>query len=98
MNIFIIILILLSVLAAMAWMRGRKAKRYVASVEKEQCTGCGRCISQCKHQVLAMEPTEQDEGGKARRAVVRNPERCSACGHCVDACRFQALRLVERKR
>lgn len=93
MNIFIITLILLSVLAAMVWMRGRKAKRYVISVEEDKCSGCGRCIGECKHHVLALAARKE---GKGQIAVVENPAGCTACGHCTEKCGRKALQLVKR--
>lgn len=93
MNSFIITATALTALAATAYLRGRKARRYVVSVEEERCSGCGRCTGECKHHVLALAPRKE---GKGQVAVVANPAACTACGHCTEKCGRKALQLVKR--
>jgi NAD-dependent dihydropyrimidine dehydrogenase PreA subunit len=50
----------------------------------EQCTGCGRCLEVCPHQVFAV---------KDRKAVILDRDRCMECGACTNNCAFGALRV-----
>lgn len=57
-----------------------------ASIEllSDQCTGCGKCLEVCPHEVLAV---------KNRKAVILDKNRCMECGACVNNCAFGALRV-----
>ncbi len=50
----------------------------------EQCTGCGRCIEVCPHEVFAL---------KDRKALILDKDRCMECGACANNCAFGALRV-----
>ena len=54
-----------------------------ANVDREKCTGCETCVSECPSEAISM-----DEG----KAKV-NPESCIDCGVCVDACPEQAISM-----
>ena len=46
------------------------------------CTGCGRCIEVCPHEVFE----------KVKHVVeVRNRDRCIECGACMMNCAFGAI-------
>jgi ferredoxin len=68
-----------------------QGKNKIVRVVESHCTGCGRCLKRCKHQVLEM---VNDEKGK--RVTVKYPGRCSGCGDCLGTCKFRALGLVKR--
>jgi NAD-dependent dihydropyrimidine dehydrogenase PreA subunit len=55
-----------------------------ASIEflPEQCTGCGRCVEVCPHEVFAV---------KDGKAVILDKDRCMECGACMSNCAFGAL-------
>ena len=59
--------------------------RWVAQVNSERCTGCGRCVSVCPAQAISLDP--------AGRAVV-NTALCQSCGVCASQCPVQAISLV----
>jgi NAD-dependent dihydropyrimidine dehydrogenase PreA subunit len=50
----------------------------------ERCTGCGRCLEVCPHEVFAL---------KNRKAVILDKDRCMECGACANNCAFGALRV-----
>jgi NAD-dependent dihydropyrimidine dehydrogenase PreA subunit len=50
----------------------------------ERCTGCGRCLEVCPHEVFAL---------KSRKAVILDKDRCMECGACTNNCAFGALRV-----
>jgi len=63
--------------------------RYMANVVTlelfpERCTGCGRCLEVCPHEVFA-------GNGKTVRIVDR--DRCIECGACMMNCPFDAIRV-----
>jgi ferredoxin len=54
-----------------------------ANVDKEKCTGCETCVSECPSEAISME----DDKAKV------DPETCIDCGVCVDACPQQAISM-----
>jgi ferredoxin len=54
-----------------------------AKVDKEKCTACEACISECPSEAISM---------VEEKAQV-NPEACIDCGVCVDACPEQAISM-----
>lgn len=52
--------------------------------DPELCTGCGRCIEVCPHEVF-------EKAGKVVK--VRNRDRCIECGACMMNCAFKAIRV-----
>lgn len=59
-------------------------ERRVARLDPDRCGGCGRCVSACPGDAIAME-----ENG----SIVVDPSRCDACGRCVRSCCREALTL-----
>ena len=57
-------------------------------IDKERCTGCGRCVAACPHRLLALEVA-----GFRKHAVLLRPTRCDRCLNCLPACPVGALRL-----
>jgi len=63
--------------------------RYLKNVstlkmKPDMCTGCGKCIEVCPHNVLSI------NNGKA--SIVAK-DRCIECGACVKNCPFNALEV-----
>ena len=72
--------------------RGRKERtpKFVRSIDKERCIGCGRCIKICAHDVLA--PAEVDEEESAKMFVtVANPDDCIGCEACGRTCKKESF-------
>ena len=78
------------------------ASDFKITLDKEQCIGCGKCISRCQTLALTRPGSsgpEQPQKGRPDRSPPRlNPARCIGCGLCVPACPSKALTLVPRKR
>lgn len=51
-------------------------------LDADRCTGCGRCIEVCPHNVFEL---------KDRKAVIINRDFCIECGACVKNCPFHAV-------
>lgn len=63
--------------------------RYLRNVstlkmESEKCTGCGKCLEVCPHNVFSL---------SNRKSVIVYKDRCMECGACVKNCPFQALEV-----
>lgn len=54
-----------------------------AKVDKEKCTGCESCVTECPSEAISM---------ASDKAVV-DVENCSDCGVCVDACPGEAIEM-----
>ncbi|MDR0613589.1 MAG: 4Fe-4S dicluster domain-containing protein [Dysgonamonadaceae bacterium] len=72
--------------------RRHKNRNKVIYVDKNNCTGCGRCIKRCSRRVLETVKNEAEI-----HAAVKYPDKCTACGDCLSKCKFNALKLIERK-
>ena len=57
---------------------------------RERCTLCGACISQCANGVHS-----RAEDG---REMLADPTRCVNCQRCVALCPNRALKIVKRRR
>jgi Na+-translocating ferredoxin:NAD+ oxidoreductase subunit B len=66
------------------------ATNYYATVNTENCIGCGTCVERC--QVNAV--TFDEKAGKSRI----NLDRCLGCGNCVSSCSSEALRLIKKEK
>ncbi len=54
-----------------------------AKVDKEKCTGCETCVSECPSEAISM---------AADKAKV-DSDTCIDCGVCVDTCPEEAIGL-----
>jgi NAD-dependent dihydropyrimidine dehydrogenase PreA subunit len=53
-------------------------------LDADKCTGCGRCIEVCPHNVFQ----QQD-----KKVVMANRDSCIECGACVKNCPFKAVEV-----
>ena len=51
-------------------------------ISVSQCTGCGKCVEVCPHQVFALED---------KKAKLINFDACMECGACAKNCPAAAL-------
>ena len=67
-------------------MKGYRYLRNVVTMELDQasCTGCGRCIEVCPHQVFEL---------REKRAAVSDLDACMECGACAKNCPADAIRV-----
>jgi NAD-dependent dihydropyrimidine dehydrogenase PreA subunit len=61
--------------------------KYLAGVSTlkitpENCTGCGRCVEVCPHEVFELQN---------RKATIIAIDNCMECGACAQNCAFSAL-------
>ena len=65
-------------------MKGFRYLREVTTLrlDRDACTGCGRCVEVCPHGIFAV------EDGKA---VLVDRDACMECGACARNCPFSAV-------
>ena len=63
-------------------MKFRYFKSNTLSLNSDKCTGCGRCIEVCPHEVFELEN---------RKARVKDIGACMECGACMKNCSFAAI-------
>ena len=65
-------------------MKGFRYLRNVATLKLEQdaCTGCGRCVEVCPHQVFGL---------PGKRACIVDFDACMECGACARNCSAAAI-------
>lgn len=65
-------------------------------IEKDQCTGCGNCLSYCPRGLLRLSGAETN-ARQVRYAQLTDPERCISCGLCERACTAAAMHIPAHK-
>jgi ferredoxin len=61
---------------------------FLAKVDEEACTICGKCIKVCN--AACIDPV------KAEQTIRVDEKVCLGCGACIDSCPEKALQLIER--
>ena len=64
-------------------------------IDKEQCKGCGLCISACPHHVLAYSGELNTSGYTA--VHVEQEEACIGCAFCAQTCPDVAIEVYREK-
>lgn len=59
---------------------------FVVSVEQDDCTGCGACVSRCQMEALTL----------VDDTVSLMESYCIGCGNCVSACPAEALKMTRQ--
>ena len=65
-------------------------------IEKDQCTGCGNCLSYCPRGLLRLSGAETN-AREVHYAQLTDPERCIGCGQCERACTAAAMHLPDSR-
>jgi ferredoxin len=64
------------------------ATNYFCEVAKEECSGCGICVSRCQVNAIKL--------CSSKGTVSINADRCIGCGLCVPTCQSSALSLKKK--
>lgn len=69
---------------------------FIARVDPEKCTGCGKCAAVCPVKNIKM--VSSGDGENAKRMLARVDKNfCLGCGVCALQCRNGAIELKKRK-
>ncbi|MDR0395838.1 MAG: RnfABCDGE type electron transport complex subunit B [Oscillospiraceae bacterium] len=73
---------------------------HLVEVDREKCTGCGKCVGICPKHVLDLQPLRQPvrllcHANERGRVITDNCKAgCFSCGKCVEACKFGAIEMA----
>lgn len=68
---------------------------FVAEVDEAQCNGCGKCVSACPVEAMAL--VSANDPHRPNRKKARLDEKlCLGCGVCVRSCPQNGLRMKSR--
>jgi ferredoxin len=68
---------------------------FLPRVDAEACNGCGKCVTACPVDAMALVSAHDPHRPKAKTASL-DTSACLGCGVCIGTCAKHALRLVER--
>jgi NAD-dependent dihydropyrimidine dehydrogenase PreA subunit len=68
-----------------------KNNRGKAVIYINNCTGCGNCVSRCRHKAIGFY-----ELADGRYAKLMYPERCTGCGKCMNVCENNAIEFIKK--
>ncbi len=68
-------------------------KRGMVYIEKEKCTGCTLCATDCPTKALSIGPNSE----RGSYQLLFRQEACDACGVCERSCPEHCLRLVHEE-
>jgi ferredoxin len=69
---------------------------YIAYVDKDRCTGCGKCAQSCPVSAIKMIDTDTKDA-KTKKCAHIDESLCLGCGVCSLRCPSHANHLVRRK-
>ncbi|ACL02002.1 4Fe-4S ferredoxin iron-sulfur binding domain protein [Desulfatibacillum aliphaticivorans] len=70
---------------------------FIADIEDEKCTGCGKCAKACPINAIEM-VADGDPNTKRKKKPEINLELCIGCGVCGLDCKPSACQLIPRKK
>ncbi len=68
---------------------------FIASVETQSCTGCGKCVEVCQVSATSLVSANDPKKPKKKQARV-NTDTCLGCGVCAHKCPTHAIVMSER--
>lgn len=68
-----------------------------ACFEKNQCTGCGNCLSACPKQIISLTGAEDRNVRGVRYTTLTDAAACVECGRCELMCTAGAIRVESAK-
>lgn len=68
---------------------------FIAEIDENQCTGCGKCVSACPVEAMGM-VSANDPHQTNRKKAILNEALCLGCGVCVKSCSKNSLSLRSR--
>jgi ferredoxin len=69
---------------------------FIVAVNKEQCNGCGKCVSACPVEAMAL-VSANDPHHPNRKKARLDDKLCLGCGVCVRTCPQHGLGLCSRE-
>jgi ferredoxin len=73
-----------------------KTSPFLARIDPEACTGCGRCARRCPVQAIGLRALPHHVQRKARMYSVVDASLCLGCGVCQPACKKSAIQMKRR--
>ena len=80
-----------------AVMRPIHTTNFIPAINTEACNGCGKCVSICPVEAMAL-VSANDPRRPKQKAARLDEARCLGCGLCVRACATGSLTLESRPR
>ena len=68
----------------------RRAARRLPEVDRDRCTGCGRCVAACDLHLLSLETVRWE-----KFATLNGPGQCTGCSLCAVRCPFDAITMTK---
>ena len=68
----------------------RRASRRLPEVDRDRCTGCGRCVAACDLHLLSLETVRWE-----KFATLNEPRQCTGCSLCAVRCPFEAITMTK---
>jgi ferredoxin len=75
------------------------ATYFMRTTDRDECTGCGRCVEVCPVAALSLEPqsgSDRAAESQSDTIAVVDPDWCIGCGVCVPRCPTGAAGLRAR--